>query len=76
MLHAVNLTQYWRETDGWTDGQTEMDGIAVASTALAMRRAVKTAGMQAKYKIVGYVDTKRENNIVFCKKSVNLSGRT
>jgi len=37
------LTQYRRVTDGRTDGQT--DGIAIASTALAMRalrRAVKT----------------------------------
>ena len=35
MLRAVVLTQYRRVTDGRTDG------IAVASTALAMRRAVK-----------------------------------
>ena len=34
-LLAVVLTQYRRVTDGWTDGQT--DGIAIASTALAMR---------------------------------------
>jgi len=40
MLRAVVLTQYRRVTDGRTGGQT--DGIAVASTALAMRRAVKT----------------------------------
>jgi len=41
VLHAVVLTQYGRVTDGRTeDGQT--DGIAVASTALAMRRAVKS----------------------------------
>ena len=41
MLHAVVLTQYRRvtETDGRTDGRT--DGIAVASAALAMRRAVE-----------------------------------
>ena len=42
VLRAVVLTQYRRVTDGRTDGQT--DGIAVASTALAMRalrRAVK-----------------------------------
>ena len=39
MLRAVILTQYRRVTDRRTDGQT--DGIAVASTALAMRRAVK-----------------------------------
>jgi len=45
-LHAFVLTQYQRVTDGWTlDRQT---GIAVASTALAMRafwRAVKTEGI-------------------------------
>ena len=35
VLCAVVLTQYRRVTDGRTDGQT--DGIAVASTALAMR---------------------------------------
>jgi len=43
VLRAVVLTQYRRVTDGQMDGQT--DGIAVASTALAMqalRRAVKT----------------------------------
>ena len=39
VLRAVVLTQYRRVTDGRTDGQS--DGIAVASTALAMRRAVK-----------------------------------
>jgi len=36
MLRAVILTQYRRVTDGQTDG------IAVASTALAKRRAVKS----------------------------------
>ena len=43
VLRAVVLTQYRRVTDGQTDRRT--DGIAVASTALAMRalrRAVKT----------------------------------
>jgi len=35
MLRAVVLTQYRRVTDGWTDG------ITLASTALAMQRAVK-----------------------------------
>ena len=43
VLRAVVLTQYRRVTYGQTDGQN--DGIAVASTALAMRalrRAVKT----------------------------------
>jgi len=42
VLRAVILTQYRRVTDGQTDGRT--DGIAVTSTALAMRalrRAVK-----------------------------------
>jgi len=39
VLHAVVLTQYRRVTDGQTDGET--DGIAIASTALARRRAVK-----------------------------------
>ena len=46
MLRAVVLTQYRRVTDGQTDRQT--DGIAVASTALAMRalrHAVKTEYM-------------------------------
>ena len=43
MLRAVVLTQYRRVTDGRTDRQTDgrTDGIAVASTALAKRRAVK-----------------------------------
>jgi len=40
VLRAVVLTQYRRVTDGRTDGQT--DGIAVASTALAKRRTVKS----------------------------------
>ena len=35
MLRAVILTQFQRVTDGQTDGRT--DGIAIASTALAMR---------------------------------------
>jgi len=42
VLRAVVLTQYWRVTERRTDRQT--DGIAIASTALAMRalrRAVK-----------------------------------
>jgi len=39
VLRAVVLTQYRRVTDGQTDKRT--DGIAVASTSLAMRRAVK-----------------------------------
>ena len=47
VLRAVVLTQYRRVTDRRTDGQTggQTDGIAIASTALAMRalrRAVKT----------------------------------
>jgi len=43
------LTQYRRVTDGRTDGQT--DGIAIASTALAMRalrRAVKITHPKSK----------------------------
>ena len=40
VLCAVVLTQYRRVTDRQTDGRT--DGITVASTALAMRRAIKT----------------------------------
>ena len=46
MLRAVVLTQYRRVTGGQTDRQT--DGIAVASTTLAMRalrRAVKSDGV-------------------------------
>jgi len=39
VLRAVLLTQYQRVMDGQTDGQT--DGIAIASTALVKRRAVK-----------------------------------
>ena len=47
VLRAVVLTQYRRVADGQTDVRTDgqTDGIAVASTALAMRalrRAVKT----------------------------------
>ena len=37
ILHFVVLTQYWRVTDGGTDGHT-----TTAYTALALRRAVKT----------------------------------
>ena len=52
VLRAVVLTQYQRVTDGRTDRQT--DGIAIASTALAKRRAVKiksdTAMVTAKHK--------------------------
>ena len=48
VLRAVVLTQYWRVTDGQTDRRTDRqtDGIAIASTALAiraLRRAVKTS---------------------------------
>jgi len=51
MLRAVVSTQYRRVAAGWTDGQTDRqtDGIAVASTVLAMRalrRAVKMSGLQ------------------------------
>ena len=55
MLRAVVLTQYRRVTDGRTDGQT--DGIAIASTALAMRalrRAVKTQTFDPNPTIVVY----------------------
>ena len=44
MIRAVVLTQYRRVTDRRTDGQA--DGIAVASTALAMR-ALRRAVMMA-----------------------------
>jgi len=44
VLRAVVLTQYRRVTDGQTDG------IAVASTALAKRRAVKTGQFTTKCK--------------------------
>ena len=57
VLRAVVLTQYRRVTEGQTDRRIE--GIAVASTALAMRalrRAVKiwTCGFLA-----GFVTTRR-----------------
>ena len=48
VIRAVVLLQYWRVTDGQTDRQT--DGIAVASTALALRalrRAVKSAPLRS-----------------------------
>ena len=43
VLRAVVLTQYWRVMDGQTDRHTDgqTDGIAVASTVHAKRRAVK-----------------------------------
>jgi len=50
MLRAVVLTQYRRVTEGQTDGQT--DEIAVASTALAKRRAVKTARFMRKNSVL------------------------
>ena len=46
MLRAVVLTQYRRVTDGQTDE------IAVASTALAKRRAVKTKDFWRGQKLV------------------------
>ena len=55
VLCAVVLTQYQRVTDGRTDRQT--DGIAIASTALAMRalrRAVKTTDCTRSARIVVY----------------------
>ena len=44
MLRAVVLTQYRLVTDGRTDRRMDRqtDEIAVASTAFAMRRTVKT----------------------------------
>ena len=45
VLRAVVLSQYRRVTDRRTD--RHRDGIAVASTALAKRCAVKTNGQQA-----------------------------
>jgi len=48
VLRAVVLTQYRRVTDGQTDG------IAIASTALAMRafrRAVKTGHLQPSIRV-------------------------
>jgi len=41
VLRAVVLTQYRRVSDRRTDGRTDRHGIAIASTALAKRRAVK-----------------------------------
>jgi len=52
VLRAVVLTQCRRVTDGQTDKQT--DGIAIASTALAMRalwRAVTTSGLVGFFKM-------------------------
>ena len=46
VLRAVVLTQYRRVTDRQTDSQT--DGIAVASTALAMRALRRTVKTQCK----------------------------
>ena len=49
-MPAVVLTQYRHVTDRQTDGQT--DGIAIASTALAMRalqRAVKRTAVEELY---------------------------
>jgi len=60
VLHAVVLTQYRRVTDGQTDKQT--DGIAVASTALAMRalrRAVKNRPLYPDHAYLGVVVTLR-----------------
>jgi len=55
VLRAVVLTQYRRVTNRQTDRQT--DGIAVASTALAMRalwHAVKILAFSAWTLLVGY----------------------
>jgi len=62
VLRAIVLTQYRRVTDGRTDGQT--DGIAVASTALAMRRAVKSIHFWKPYSV-----RKQENNVSICPES-------
>ena len=51
MLRAVVLTQYRRVTDGQTDGPA--DGIAVASTALAMRALWRAAKKQSKIRAKG-----------------------
>jgi len=52
VIRAVVLTQYRRVTDRQTCGQT--DGIAIASTALAMRtlrRSVKTLHAFGKFEL-------------------------
>ena len=56
VLRAVILTQYRRVTEGRTDRQADgqTDGIAIASTALAMRalrRAVKIVTILSRCKI-------------------------
>ena len=53
VLRAVVLTQYRRVTDGLTVGQTDglTDGIAVASTAFAKRRAVKIVRCDPHYAV-------------------------
>ena len=60
MLRVVVLTQYRLVTDGQTDGR-KTDGIAVASTALAERRAVKNALLSV------FQETLRQNYCVLYK---------
>jgi len=45
VLRAVVLTQYRRVTEGQTETDGQTDGIAVASTVLAKRRAVKRSSI-------------------------------
>jgi len=47
VLPVIVLTQYRRVTDGWTDG------IAVASTALAMRALQRAVKMKKLLKVIG-----------------------
>jgi len=52
VLRAVVLTQYWRVSDRRTDRQT--DGIAVASTALAMRALRHAVKGETRHPVEGY----------------------
>ena len=70
MLRAVVLTQYRRVTDGQTDGQT--DGIVVASTALAMRRAVKITPL----KILAQMQSSRPQKATPCAKARHTTYRS
>jgi len=56
VLRAVVLTQYRRVTDRRTDGQT--DGIAVASTALAMRALRRAVKMDEIWSVVTKINKK------------------
>jgi len=55
VLRAVVLTQYRRVTDGRTGGQT--DGIAIDSTALAMRALRRARCKNRRQKYRGIVET-------------------